>query len=65
MKKKMNLQDVLKEIQPLMKNEEGKLDGGFLPFGGDGSESLAAVAPTIITVGILVYGYACGCSCTC
>lgn len=34
MKKKSNFSDILKEIEPLRKDNAGTMTGGFAPFGG-------------------------------
>jgi len=60
-----NFQDALKEVEPLKQNEVGKMEGGFLPFGGSEAELESLSTFILNTVFIAVFGYACGCSCHC
>lgn len=66
MKKKVNFSDVLKEVQPLTQDADGKMVGGFAPFGGENfqqSQTIQSVIMNGILVGVL--GYSCSCSCQC
>lgn len=66
MKKKVNFSDVLKEVQPLTQGADGKMVGGFAPFGGENIQQSQILQPVImngILVGVL--GYSCSCTCQC
>lgn len=67
MKKKVNFSDVLKEVQPLTQGADGKMVGGFAPFGGENPQQRQILQPYLIMNGVLVgvLGPSCSCSCQC
>ena len=65
MKKKTNFSNILKEIEPLRKDNAGTMTGGFAPFGGQNQlqQQVSFLILNSVLVGVL--GYACSCNCEC
>ena len=77
MKKKSNFSDILKEIEPLRKDNAETMTGGFAPFGGQDQvgqnqlqvqqqqSQLQTMIMNSVLVGVLGYACACNCQCAC
>jgi len=65
MKKKTNFSNILKEIEPLRKDNTGTMTGGFAPFGGQNQLQQATLTFILNSVLVGVLGYACACNCQC
>lgn len=68
MKKKTNFSEILKEVEPLRKENSGTMTGGFAPFGGQNNQLQQPILTLILNsvlVGVLGYSCACNCECSC